>query len=124
MPPSRARGVWIELALAETVLTLIDAGMRQLVRNSGGLRLSDEAVAMLYRLHYASETYAADEHDGPVRVVREESVAEAAERMGCSVQYVRRLLAAGRINGRRIGRTWIVVSQPQPDEAGSAILDP
>jgi excisionase family DNA binding protein len=36
------------------------------------------------------------------------SVAEAAARMGCSRQYVRRLLAAGRLAGRRSGGVWLV----------------
>jgi excisionase family DNA binding protein len=33
---------------------------------------------------------------------------EAARWLGCSVQYVRRLLRSGRLRGRKIGRDWIV----------------
>ena len=36
------------------------------------------------------------------------SVREAAARLGCSTQYLGRLLAGGRISGTRVGRTWNV----------------
>jgi excisionase family DNA binding protein len=33
---------------------------------------------------------------------------EAARRLGCSVQYVRRLLRSGRLRGSKVGRDWVV----------------
>ncbi len=49
------------------------------------------------------------------------SVAEAADRMRCSVGYVRRLLREGKLAGRHIGRDWLVdasqVDQHRPKRA-------
>jgi excisionase family DNA binding protein len=55
------------------------------------------------------------------------SAAEAAERMGCSAQWVRRLAAGGRIKAERIGPTWSIrwpqsVSPPKPREDGSRTI--
>lgn len=44
------------------------------------------------------------------------TVREVADRMGCSTRWVRHLLAAGRLPGRRSGGTWIVyVDRPLPN---------
>jgi excisionase family DNA binding protein len=33
---------------------------------------------------------------------------EAARWLGCSVQYVRRLLRSGKLRGSKVGRDWVV----------------
>lgn len=33
---------------------------------------------------------------------------EAAVRLGCSVQYVRRLLRSSKLHGRKMGRDWLL----------------
>jgi excisionase family DNA binding protein len=38
------------------------------------------------------------------------SVREAADRLGISDSHCRRLLAAGQIEGKKLGRDWIVLS--------------
>jgi len=38
------------------------------------------------------------------------SVEEAAKRLGLSVQHVRYLLANGDIEGKKLGRDWVVLS--------------
>ncbi|SEC95249.1 DNA binding domain-containing protein, excisionase family [Amycolatopsis tolypomycina] len=55
------------------------------------------------------------------------SVSEVAEAMGCSDRYVRRLLTAGRLPGRKTHGGWIVytgqaVPDPEPPQRGSARL--
>jgi excisionase family DNA binding protein len=42
------------------------------------------------------------------RVVPVLTAREAARRLGCSVQYVRRLLRSGRLRGSKVGRDWVV----------------
>ena len=36
------------------------------------------------------------------------SVIETAETLGCSAQYVRKLLREGRLAGQKIGDSWII----------------
>jgi hypothetical protein len=55
------------------------------------------------------------------------SVREVADEMGCSPQWVRQLLAAGRLAGRKAGGGWIVytgrpLADPQVRQQGSARL--
>ena len=55
------------------------------------------------------------------------SVSEVAEERGCSESYVRRLLTAGRLPGRKTRGGWIVytglpVPDPEPPQRGSATL--
>jgi len=38
------------------------------------------------------------------------SVEDAAKRLGLSVQHVRYLLASGAIEGKKLGRDWVVLS--------------
>ena len=50
-------------------------------------------------------------HAEPVKVAParlEMTAKEAAERMGCSERYIRRLCSDGRIQSRRVGRDWII----------------
>ena len=39
------------------------------------------------------------------------TVIESAEILGCSAQYVRKLLREGRLEGQRVGETWIIESE-------------
>jgi excisionase family DNA binding protein len=81
-----------------------------------GARPTGEAVALLRRLTYPAPT------PGPGPTVEALSVAEAARRMGCSSAYVRRLAAAGRIAGEKVGPVWSIrwpatVAAAQPGSA-------
>ena len=38
------------------------------------------------------------------------SVIETAETLGCSAQYVRKLLREGRLAGQKIGDSWIITT--------------
>jgi excisionase family DNA binding protein len=35
-------------------------------------------------------------------------ISDAAQRLGCSPEYARRLARRGRLSARRVGRTWLV----------------
>jgi excisionase family DNA binding protein len=39
------------------------------------------------------------------------SLTEAAERTGLSESWMRRLLMAGRLEGKKIGKTWLVLAE-------------
>jgi DNA (cytosine-5)-methyltransferase 1 len=39
------------------------------------------------------------------------TVIEVAEQLGCSAQYVRKLLREGRLNGQMVGDTWVIASE-------------
>ena len=49
-------------------------------------------------------------HEGLVGAVLEKhlSVKAAAEYSGYNIQYLRRLLRAGRLEGKRIGQVWLI----------------
>ncbi len=43
------------------------------------------------------------------------TVIEVAEQLGCSAQYVRKLLREGRLNGQMVGDTWVIASEDVDD---------
>lgn len=43
---------------------------------------------------------------------------EAAERLGYTVQHVRRLLREGRLRGTKVGRDWVVLDEAVKEFAG------
>lgn len=100
--------VVVPASLATAVLRVLALELAGEVRATGG-RLTPVAADLLRALHEASQ-----HPQAPTSLVVAEpevagvSVAEAAARMGCSRQYVRRLLAAGRLAGRRSGGVWLV----------------
>jgi excisionase family DNA binding protein len=84
-------------------------------------RPTSQALALLRRLTQPMPA------PGPENAAGTLSVAEAARRMACSPQYVRRLAAAGRIEAEKCGPVWLIrcdttVSPPQPRGGGSASI--
>lgn len=90
--------------------------LRRLVRDivtearSTGGQPSAAARQLLDALYAAAEhrqyAGAADE-PAPIEAASL-TVREMADRMGCSVQHVRKLLADGKLDGRKSGGVWIV----------------
>jgi hypothetical protein len=95
--------------------------LRRLVRDMSneaymlGVVASPAAQRLLYELDAAARRYrdqaaepAAD--PAPIEAV---TVRDMAERMGCSVQWIRQQLKTGRLTGRKSGRVWIVYTGPR-----------
>jgi excisionase family DNA binding protein len=104
--------VVVPAGLAAAVLRLLALELAGEVRATGGT-LTPGAADLLRALHEASQRPQAAA--SLVTTGREPladadgcSVAEAAAQMGCSRQWVRYLLAAGRLPGRRSGGVWVV----------------
>jgi excisionase family DNA binding protein len=100
---------------AREVLRLVLIGVEARVRADGG-EVSPQLRRILYALHDASQL----KDDGPAAGAGsgsaagppgrlELSVGQAAKLLGCSPRWVRQLVLAGRLTGRRAGsRTWLI----------------
>jgi len=87
-----------------------------------GEQLDDEVVTTVTALERASRTYAArrvlatsvngsagpDLAEVTARSPDALTTADVADRLGCGERNVVRLIAAGELNGRRVGRAWLV----------------
>lgn len=89
--------------------------LRRLVRDivtearSTGGQPSAAARQLLDALYAAAEHQHARPADEPAPVEAASlTVREMADRMGCSTQHVRKLLAGGKLDGRKSGGVWIV----------------
>ncbi|MFH9768462.1 helix-turn-helix domain-containing protein [Streptomyces microflavus] len=93
--------------------------LRVLLRDVGARLQSDQGVVsspvsgLFWALAMAAERAEAEEGSGsgtsadrPVRM--EISVSQAAEVLGCSTEYARRLARSGRLPARRVGRAWLI----------------
>lgn len=75
-----------------------------------GSQPSPACRRLLAALYESAQAYA----DRPIATDQQRAqavvtVAEAARRMECSTRWVRRLLASGRLSGRKDGGTWLVL---------------
>ncbi|WIX99328.1 helix-turn-helix domain-containing protein [Amycolatopsis mongoliensis] len=119
--------VTVPADVAGEVLKLLVFAVHERSRTSGATPTS-RALRLLDALNVGRQRHdagGAPPDEPPAAPGR--SVSEVAEEMGCSRQYVRRLLAAGRLPGRRTRGGWIVytgllVSDPQPPQRDSAKL--
>lgn len=98
--------------LAGPVLRLLVLALAEQVRRDGG-ETSAAVRAILWGLHDAATQHDArtgfdDETPARTAATIEMDTADAAQVLGCSRQYVRRLAASGRLTARRAGRTWLV----------------
>lgn len=106
--------VVVPAAVADDMLRLLVSGLTAQVRSAHGGGVSPQARRVLYALHKAAQRHEAEHMSDvgtlpPTSSTIEMSVAEAARRMECSTRHVRRLLATGRITGRRLSpRLWLV----------------
>jgi hypothetical protein len=84
---------------------------------ANGSQPSPAARALLDALYAAAHPATADEAL-PIPA-GSASVAEVAERMGCSTRWVRHLLATGQLHGRKAGGVWLVLvpKSEAPDRA-------
>lgn len=113
------------------VLRALIADMTARARTAGALP-SPVAEQLLHALYAGKQRHEdggapPDTPPGAPPAALGRSVREVADEMGCSPQYVRRLLAAGHLAGRRTPGGWIVhtgrpVSDPQLPQQGSATL--
>lgn len=114
-PPNLLRpdgSVIIPASVAGDVLRYLVLGLAARVRADGG-EVSTSARRVFYALHDAAQRH--DEQPGfvnetstPTPGTVEETASQVASVMGCSVQYVRRLCAAGVLPARRVGRQWMI----------------
>ncbi|MFD3525060.1 helix-turn-helix domain-containing protein [Streptomyces sp. NPDC058653] len=99
-------------ALAGELLRRLLRDVTAEVNANGGVP-SPACRELLWSLHTASvaEEKAASSDSGtpagPVGSV-EISTTEAAQVLGCSAEYARRLARAGRLPARRVGRQWLI----------------
>ncbi|MGI5512751.1 helix-turn-helix domain-containing protein [Streptomyces sp. CA-106131] len=112
--------VIVPAAVAGDVLRALVRDLTARVRVDGG-KVAPGVRRLLYALHTASQAAEADpehrfEHEtapsrpGIVATSEGEwlSAEDAAQVLGCSVQYARRLAASDAFTARRIGRTWLI----------------
>jgi excisionase family DNA binding protein len=118
LPPGARRlvredgSVVVTPALAGEVLRCLLRDLAGRVRADGG-ELAAGVRELLWGLH-AAATEAEQQASSvggtlqasPVRV--EIGISDAAQRLGCSPEYARRLARRGRLSARRVGRTWLV----------------
>lgn len=104
--------------LAGPLARLIDRGLREAIRSSGGAGLQPRLVALLTELAAADlrsldrdqAATSASGSDGAVSATLV-SVSTAAERLECSTRWARHLAASGRLRARQIGREWLIEEQ-------------
>jgi excisionase family DNA binding protein len=102
-------------------LAVLVARVLVLEAREHGARPTGAAVELLRRLTLPPVT------PQPQEAAETLCVTEAAQRMGCSPAYVRRLAATGRIGASKIGPAWAVrwpatVAPPQPDNGRSSTI--
>jgi excisionase family DNA binding protein len=75
-----------------------------------GTTLSPRTVRLLHALHNAAEHQASSVTGTPTPATAtvELTAPEAAQLIGCSTEYVRRLARTGRLHGRRAGTAWLI----------------
>jgi excisionase family DNA binding protein len=106
--------VVIPAPLAGEVLRAVVRDLRERVRSDGG-EVSPAVRGVLRALHTASvqPPCASDGSGGGTSSdqgvsVQEVTAATAAELLGCSPRYVRRLAESGRVAARRAGPVWLI----------------
>ena len=106
--------VVIPASIAREVLRALVRDLTERVRVDGG-EVSPAVRGVLYALRTASDQPPgpsgcfADETPADLGVsVREVTAEQAAELLGCSVQYARRLASSGRVTARRAGPAWLI----------------
>jgi excisionase family DNA binding protein len=97
--------------LAGAVYRILVRDLAQHIRADGGgptvaVRQLVYALARAEQLH--TEDRFANEPPPAASSTVETSTAEAAALLGCSAKHVRQLCRAGRIQGRRLGRAWLI----------------
>jgi excisionase family DNA binding protein len=86
-----------------------------------GARATSQAMRLLQRLMHP------EPGARPAALAETLSAVEAAQRMGCTTTYVRRLAAAGRIDAQKVGPVWAIrwpptIAAPQPETPGACTL--
>lgn len=110
-------------AIAREVLRTLVFAITERVRSTGG-QPSAATRRLLAALDVAAERHKqqpeAAEHQEQHSPASEVcTVREAADRMGCSPQWIRHLLTQGRLSGRRAPGGWIVyLDRPLADPQG------
>lgn len=118
-PPAAAAGLVREDGSVVIPAKLAGAVLRILLRDVTARlpvdkgKVSPPVQSLLWALNEAAgqaEALAGSEDGtpgaGPVSV--EISTSQAAEALGCSPEYARRLARSGRLPARRLGRTWLI----------------
>lgn len=99
-------------SLAGDVLRRIMRDLEREIRGNGG-EVTAAARELLWALHYADqrhqqETRSSERTDSAEVGSVEIGTADAAARMGCSQEWVSRLVRSGRVRGRIVGRVLLV----------------
>lgn len=107
--PPDGPGLVVPPDVARELLRPLVLGLAARVR-ADGTPLSARAIAFLRALHNAAEQPASSapgtSPDAPATV--EITAHQAAQLMGCSTEYVRRLARTGRVRARRAGPAWLI----------------
>jgi excisionase family DNA binding protein len=112
--PARLGILQVRPEVAHVLLDLALRALDERRRRDGAPRVPDDLLDALHRLNEIAAGRL-DEGDrcevasalaGPVMLGL--SVRAAAQRLGCSPQWVRCLLGAGRLRGHRTGGVWVV----------------
>lgn len=105
--------VLIPPQLAAEVLRTLVVGATAQARTDGGV-IGPGARRLLHQLYEAAQqdaqqraTFAAESRRSDPDMV-EITAQQAADRMGCSPQYVRYLARTGRVRARRAGPSWLI----------------
>ncbi|MBK6040825.1 helix-turn-helix domain-containing protein [Streptomyces sp. MBT55] len=104
--------VLIPAVLADPVLRILLRDVSARVAVDGG-KVAPGVSGLLWALKAAADQAEAEAGSAPGTpaerpVSVEISTAEAARELGCSEGYVRRLVRAGRLRGRKVGPVWLV----------------
>ncbi|MBM7091038.1 helix-turn-helix domain-containing protein [Streptomyces sp. S12] len=103
----------IPASLARAVLRVLVRDLSERVRSDGG-EVSPAVRGVLRALHEAAVRPGGEGGSGAgtagegAASVGEVTAADAAELLGCSPRYVRRLAGSGRVAARRAGPVWLI----------------
>ena len=103
--------VLVPVALAGPVRRILVRDLAQHIRADGGAPTARvrELLYLLGRAEHLLDLTGSDDGTPPaVSPTVEISTDHAAQLLGCSAEYVRRLCRSGRLAGRRIGRAWLI----------------
>ena len=103
--------VLVPADLAGPVCRILVRDLAQHIRADGGAPTAKlrELLYVLSRAEHRLDVAGSDDGTPPaVSLTVEISTDHAAQLLGCSAEYVRRLCRSGRLAGRRIGRAWLI----------------
>lgn len=98
--------------LAGEVLRYVVLGLREHVRHNAGT-VTPDCQRLLHALAAAADqgstaSGTSEPESATLDTGHGLTCLQVADRLGCTVGYVRRLARAGRLTGKRVGRDWLI----------------